>query len=68
MRKRMSGLSPAFARPCRRALAIAIKARLAPEWGNGAMDGQIHRLKLLKRQGYGRVGSILLRQRLLHAA
>jgi transposase len=47
---------------------IAIKAGLALEWGNGATDGQIHHLKLLKRQGYGWAGSILLRQRLLHAA
>jgi rare lipoprotein A len=31
-------------------------------------EGQIHRLKLLKRQGYGRAGFALLRQRVLHAA
>jgi transposase len=47
---------------------IAIKAGLTLEWSHGATEGQIHRLKLLKRQGYGRAGFILLRQRLLHAA
>jgi transposase len=35
---------------------------------NGVTEGQIHRLKLVKRQGYGRAGFALLRQRLLHAA
>jgi len=33
---------------------IAIKAGLSLGWSNGATEGQIHRLKLLKRQGYGR--------------
>jgi transposase len=47
---------------------IAIKAGLTLEWSNGATEGQIHRLKLLKRQGYGRAGFRLLRQRLLQAA
>jgi transposase len=31
----------------------AIKAGLTLEWSNGATEGQIHRLKLVKRQGYG---------------
>jgi putative restriction endonuclease len=30
--------------------------------------GQIHRLKLLKHQGYGRAGFALLRQRIVQAA
>jgi hypothetical protein len=30
-------------------------------------EGQIHRLKLVKRQGYGRAGFALLRQRVLQA-
>jgi transposase len=47
---------------------IAIKAGLTLEWSNGATEGQIHRLKLLKRQGYGRAGFALLRRRVLHAA
>jgi transposase len=34
---------------------------------NGVTEGQIHRLKLVKRQGYGRAGIALLRQRILQA-
>ena len=46
----------------------AIIAGLTFEWSNGVTEGQIHRLKLLKRQGYGRAGVALLRQRILQAA
>jgi transposase len=56
-----------FARGLRDDLT-AIKAGLTLEWSNGVTEGQIHRLKLLKRQGYGRAGFALLRQRVLHAA
>jgi transposase len=47
---------------------VAIKAGLTLEWSNGVTEGQIHRLKLVKRQGYGRAGFALLRQRILQAA
>jgi transposase len=46
----------------------AITAGLTLEWSNGVTEGQIHRLKLLKRQGYGRAGVALLRQRVRLAA
>ena len=46
----------------------AITTGLTLEWSNGVTEGQIHRLKLVKRQGYGRAGFALLRQRLLQAA
>jgi transposase len=46
----------------------AIKAGLTLAWSNGVTEGQIHRLKLVKRQGYGRAGFALLRQRVLQAA
>jgi hypothetical protein len=46
----------------------AITAGLTLAWSNGVTDGQIHRLKLLKRQGYGRAGFALLRHRVLQAA
>jgi transposase len=46
----------------------AIKAGLSLEWSNGITEGHVHRLKLVKRQGYGRAGFALLRQRVLHAA
>ncbi len=46
----------------------AVKAGLTLEWSNGVTEGQIHRLKLVKRQTYGRAGFALLRQRVLQAA
>jgi transposase len=46
----------------------AIQAGLTLAWSNGVTEGQIHRLKLAKRQGYGRAGFALLRQRVLQAA
>jgi transposase len=46
----------------------AIQAGLTLKWSNGVTEGQIHRLKLVKRQGYGRAGFALLRQRVVHAA
>jgi transposase len=46
----------------------AITAGLTLEWSNGVTEGHIHRLKLVKRQGYGRAGFALLRQRVLQAA
>jgi transposase len=46
----------------------AITTGLTLEWNNGVTEGQIHRLKLVKRQGYGRNGLALLRQRVLQVA
>jgi transposase len=43
----------------------AITARLTLPWSNGPVEGHINRLKLLKRQGYGRAGVGLLRQRVM---
>jgi transposase len=47
---------------------VAITAGLTLEWSNGVTEGQIHRLTRVKRQGYGRAGFTLLRQRVLQAA
>jgi transposase len=47
---------------------VAITAGLSLGWSNGVTEGHIHRLKLVKRQGYGRAGFTLLRQRVLQAA
>lgn len=46
----------------------AVKAGLTVEWSNGQVEGHIHRLKLLKRQMYGRAGFPVLRQRVLRRA
>jgi transposase len=56
-----------FACGLRKDLA-AVTAGLTLPWSNGPVEGQVTRLKLLKRQGYGRAGFALLRQRLLQAA
>jgi transposase len=45
----------------------AIRAGLTQEWSNGCVEGFIHKLKLLKRQGYGKAGFELLRARMLAA-
>jgi transposase len=45
----------------------AVRAGLTQEWSNGCVGGFIHKLKLLKRQGYGRAGFELLRARMLTA-
>lgn len=46
----------------------AVQAGLTLCWSNGQVEGQIHRLKLLKRQMYGRAGFELLRRRVLQTA
>jgi transposase len=56
-----------FALGLRRDLA-AVTAALREPWSSGQVEGQITRLKLLKRQGYGRQRFDLLRRRVLRAA
>jgi transposase len=46
----------------------AVRAGLSLIWSNGPVEGQSTRLQLLKRQGYGRAGFPLLRQRVMQAA
>ncbi len=43
----------------------AVDAALTLPWSNGQTEGQINRLKLIKRQGYGRAKLDLLRARVL---
>ena len=47
--------------------AAAVNAALTTPWSSGQAEGQITRLKLLKRQSYGRASLDLLRQRVLLA-
>ena len=47
---------------------LAVEAAFRLPWSNGPVEGQVHRLKLLKRQGYGRAKFDLLKQRVLQAA
>ncbi|MBK9124540.1 MAG: transposase [Chloroflexi bacterium] len=45
----------------------AVRAALELPWSNGQTEGQIHRLKMLKRQRYGRTKLDLLRLRILYS-
>jgi transposase len=55
----------AFAEGIRRDLQ-AVRAAFTSPWSQGQTEGQITRLKLLKRQMYGRANFDLLRQRVLY--
>lgn len=44
----------------------AVEAAVATEWSNGQTEGQVNRLKVLKRSMYGRAKFDLLRQRMLY--
>jgi transposase len=46
----------------------AVAAALAEPWSNGPVEGKVNRLKLIKRQGYGRAGFRLLRARVRYAS
>ena len=56
-----------FARGLRRDEA-AVRAAMQSEWSNGQTEGQVNRLKLLKRQMFGRAKFDLLKQRVLYKA
>jgi transposase len=45
----------------------AVRAGLTETWSNGPVEGFVNKLKLLKRQGYGRAGFELLKARMLAA-
>jgi transposase len=45
----------------------AVRAALATQWSNGQTEGQLNRLKHIKRQIYGRANFDLLRSRVLHS-
>jgi transposase len=44
----------------------AVRAALEMDWSNGQVEGQVNRLKCVKRQMYGRANFDLLRLRVLH--
>jgi len=45
----------------------AVVGGLALPWSSGQVEGQVNRVKLIKRQGYGRATFQLLRKRILLA-
>lgn len=46
----------------------AVRSAIAEPWSNGQTEGQVNKLKLVKRQMYGRAKIDLLEARLLGAA
>ncbi|MQX98080.1 hypothetical protein GHK03_18635 [Sinorhizobium medicae] len=44
---------------------IAVKNAIELPWSNGQAEGEINRLKMLKRAMYGRAGPELMRTRML---
>ena len=56
-----------FAASLRTDLA-AVRAAIELPWSNGQTEGQVNRLKLIKRSMYGRASFEVLRARVLHAA
>ena len=44
----------------------AVTAALSSEWSNGQTEGQVNRLKMIKRQMYGRASFGLLRAGACH--
>lgn len=46
----------------------AVEAALTTRWSTGPVEGHVHRVKLLKRRGYGRAKLDLLRARVLRAS
>ncbi|MHA6757877.1 ISL3 family transposase [Streptacidiphilus sp. PAMC 29251] len=44
-----------------------VTAGLTLEWSSGKVEGNVNRIKMLKRVGYGRAGFDLLRRRVLYA-
>ena len=44
---------------------LAVEAAITEPWSNGPVEGQVNRLKTIKRQMYGRAGVELLRARLI---
>ena len=53
-----------FARTLRRDLR-AVELAVSGPWSNGPLEGHINRLKMIKRQMYGRAGFALLKARVL---
>ena len=51
--------------PLRASFPLPSRRARGEPWSNGPVEGQLNRLKMLKRQMYGRAGIELLRARLL---
>ena len=61
--QQLSGLTKGIARD-----VDAVRAGIVERWSTSPIEGQINRLKTIKRQMYGRADNNLLRARMLVAA
>jgi transposase len=66
-RSPLAGFAAGFAAGLRREIQ-AVQAALELPWTTSPVEGQVNRLKTIKRSMYGRAGFQLLRQRVLQAA
>ncbi|OZB13427.1 MAG: hypothetical protein B7X55_12935, partial [Rhodobacterales bacterium 34-62-10] len=66
LEKAEASLMASFARGISKDIA-AVRAAIASRWSNGQTEGQVSRLKLVKRQMYGRAKVDLLEARLIGA-
>lgn len=66
LRRAAHGPLATFARGLRRDEA-AVRAAITEPWSQGQVEGQVHRLKLVKRSMYGRASFAVLRRRVLAA-
>ena len=55
-----------FAKGIKQDLA-AVEAAIETQWSNGQVEGQVNRLKTIKRAMYGRANFDLLRAKVLYA-
>jgi transposase len=46
----------------------AVQAAVSQKWSNGPVEGHVNRLKMIKRQMYGRAGFVLLKARVIKVA
>jgi transposase len=46
----------------------AVRAAMIYEWSSGQVEGNVNRLKMIKRMMYGRAGFALLKARVLHGS
>jgi Transposase len=44
----------------------AVRAAMTYDWSNGQVEGNVNRLKMIKRMMFGRAGFALLKVRVLH--
>jgi transposase len=54
-----------FAKGIRQDLA-AVEGAIKTQWSNGQVEGQVNRLKTIKRAMYGRANFDLLREKVLY--